>query len=162
MTQRPIEIHYWPTPNGHKITIMCEECGLPYVIKPVNIGRGEQFKPEFLAIAPNNRMPAIVDPDGPGGKPISIFETGGSTGVPKSRINYQDFRIDYSQFSESLPEAFFPKGADWLQVGPSGPRRLRGARGPGLEQLDRRRIVGPQQRRQRRRLFGGMRHEGRD
>ena len=76
MTQRPIEIHYWPTPNGHKITIMCEECGLPYVIKPVNIGRGEQFKPEFLAIAPNNRMPAIVDPDGPGGKPISIFESG--------------------------------------------------------------------------------------
>jgi GST-like protein len=76
MPQRPIEIHYWPTPNGHKITIMCEECGLPYVIKPVNIGKGEQFKPEFLAISPNNRMPAIVDPDGPGGKPISVFESG--------------------------------------------------------------------------------------
>ena len=55
---------------------MCEECGLPYVIKPVNIGKGEQFKPEFLAISPNNRMPAIVDPDGPGGKPISVFESG--------------------------------------------------------------------------------------
>ena len=76
MAQRPIELHYWPTPNGHKITIMLEECGLPYEIKPVNIGKGDQFKPEFLAIAPNNRMPAIVDPDGPGGKPISVFESG--------------------------------------------------------------------------------------
>ena len=72
----PIELHYWPTPNGHKITIMLEECGLPYLIKPVNIGKGEQFKPEFLAISPNNRMPAIVDPDGPGGQPISVFESG--------------------------------------------------------------------------------------
>ncbi|HWA60418.1 MAG TPA: glutathione S-transferase N-terminal domain-containing protein [Caulobacteraceae bacterium] len=71
-----IEIFYWPTPNGHKITIACEEMGLPYVIRPVNIGRGEQFKPDFLAIAPNNRMPAITDPDGPGGEPISIFESG--------------------------------------------------------------------------------------
>ena len=65
MPQRPIELHYWPTPNGCKITIMLEECGLPYEVMPVNIGRGDQFKPEFLAIAPNNRMPAIVDPDGP-------------------------------------------------------------------------------------------------
>jgi len=76
MPQKPIELYYWPTPNGHKITIMLEECGLPYEIKPVNIGKGEQFKPEFLAISPNNRMPAIVDPDGPGGKPISVFESG--------------------------------------------------------------------------------------
>ena len=72
----PIEIHYWPTPNGHKITIACEEMGLPYELKPVNIGRGDQFKPEFLAISPNNRMPAIVDQDGPDGQPISIFESG--------------------------------------------------------------------------------------
>jgi GST-like protein len=76
MAQKPIEVYYWPTPNGHKVTIMLEECGLPYTIKPVNIGRGEQFKPEFLAISPNNRMPAIIDPDGPGGKPISVFESG--------------------------------------------------------------------------------------
>ena len=76
MPQRPIELYYWPTPNGHKITIMLEECDLPYEIKPVNIGRGDQFKPEFLAISPNNRMPAIVDPDGPGGRPISVFESG--------------------------------------------------------------------------------------
>jgi GSH-dependent disulfide-bond oxidoreductase len=71
-----IEIYYWPTPNGHKVTIACEEMGLPYEIRPVNIGRGDQFKPEFLAISPNNRMPAIIDPDGPGGAPISIFESG--------------------------------------------------------------------------------------
>ena len=76
MAQRPIELYYWPTPNGHKITIMLEECGLPYEIKKVNIGRGEQFTPEFLAISPNNRMPAIIDPDGPGGRPISVFESG--------------------------------------------------------------------------------------
>ncbi len=71
-----IEVYYWPTPNGHKVTIACEEMALPYVIKPVNIGRGEQFTPEFLAISPNNRMPAIVDPDGPDGRPISMFESG--------------------------------------------------------------------------------------
>jgi len=73
---RPIELWYWPTPNGFKISIMLEECGLPYTMIPVNISRGEQFKPEFLKIAPNNRMPAIVDPQGPGGRPISIFESG--------------------------------------------------------------------------------------
>ena len=72
----PIEIYYWPTPNGHKVTIACEEMGLPYEIRPVNIGRGDQFKPEFLAISPNNKMPAIIDPEGPGGAPISIFESG--------------------------------------------------------------------------------------
>ena len=71
-----IEIHYWPTPNGHKVTIACEEMGVPYEIVPVNIGRGDQFKPEFLAISPNNRMPAIVDPDGPDGAPIAVFESG--------------------------------------------------------------------------------------
>jgi GST-like protein len=72
---RPIELYYWPTPNGWKITIMLEELGAPYEVKYVNIGKGDQFAPDFLAIAPNNRMPAIVDPDGPGGKPISVFES---------------------------------------------------------------------------------------
>ena len=72
----PIELYYWPTPNGWKITIMLEELGVPYTIKFVNIGRGEQFEPEFLKIAPNNRMPAIVDPQGPGGAPVSVFESG--------------------------------------------------------------------------------------
>ena len=75
-SQKPIELYYWPTPNGWKISIMLEECKLPYVIKPINIGKGDQFKASFLKISPNNRMPAIIDPDGPGGKPISIFESG--------------------------------------------------------------------------------------
>src|SRR3974377_584175 len=74
--KRPIDLYYWPTPNGWKITIMLEECRLPYAVVPVNIAKGDQFKPEFLAISPNNRMPAIVDHDGPGGKRISIFESG--------------------------------------------------------------------------------------
>jgi len=73
---KPIELFFWPTSNGLKITIMLEECRLPYVIRPVNINRGDQFKPEFLAISPNNRMPAITDPDGPDGRPISLFESG--------------------------------------------------------------------------------------
>ncbi len=71
---KPIELYYWPTPNGWKITIFFEETGIPYEVKYVNIGKGEQFEPSFLAIAPNNRMPAIIDPEGPGGKPISVFE----------------------------------------------------------------------------------------
>jgi GST-like protein len=72
-----IDLYYWPTPNGWKITIFLEETGLPYTIKPVNIGRGEQFKPDFLTISPNNRMPAIVDHDpAGGGEPIAVFESG--------------------------------------------------------------------------------------
>lgn len=71
-----IELYYWPTPNGWKVSIMLEELGLPYDVKYINIGKGEQFEPSFLKIAPNNRMPAIVDPDGPGGAPISVFESG--------------------------------------------------------------------------------------
>jgi len=73
---KPIDLYYWPTPNGWKITIMLEECALPYNVIAVNISKGDQFKPEFLAISPNNRMPAIVDHAGPGGRPISIFESG--------------------------------------------------------------------------------------
>jgi GSH-dependent disulfide-bond oxidoreductase len=72
-----IDLHYWPTPNGHKITIFLEEAGLPYTIHKVDIGKGDQFKPDFLKIAPNNRMPAIVDhTPKDGGAPISIFESG--------------------------------------------------------------------------------------
>lgn len=72
-----IDLYYWTTPNGHKITIFLEETGLPYTIKPVNIGKGEQFAPEFLAISPNNRIPAIVDHDPADGKgPLSVFESG--------------------------------------------------------------------------------------
>jgi len=71
-----IDVYSWATPNGHKVHIMLEECGLPYRAIPVNIGAGDQFKPEFLAISPNNKIPAITDPDGPDGQPISLFESG--------------------------------------------------------------------------------------
>ena len=72
----PIELYYWPTPNGWKVSIFLEETATPYTLKPVNIGKGEQFEPDFLKISPNNRMPAIIDPDGPDGKPVSVFESG--------------------------------------------------------------------------------------
>lgn len=71
-----IDLYTWPTPNGHKVHIMLEECGLPYTVHPINIQEGDQFKPDFLKISPNNKMPAMVDQDGPGGKPISVFESG--------------------------------------------------------------------------------------
>ena len=73
---KPIELYYWPTPNGWKISIALEEMGLPYEVKLIDIGAGDQFKSEFLNISPNNRIPAIVDPDGPEGAPISVFESG--------------------------------------------------------------------------------------
>ncbi len=71
-----IDLYTWPTPNGHKVHIMLEEVGLEYKIIPINIGRGDQFDPEFLKISPNNKMPAMVDPEGPDGKPYSLFESG--------------------------------------------------------------------------------------
>lgn len=71
-----IDVWTWPTPNGHKVHIALEEMGLPYRVVPVNISSGDQFKPEFLAITPNHRIPAIVDPDGPGGGSLSLFESG--------------------------------------------------------------------------------------
>jgi len=71
-----IDLYYWPTPNGWKVSIMLEELGVPYDVKLVNILEGDQFKEDFLKISPNNRMPAIIDPDGPGGAPVSVFESG--------------------------------------------------------------------------------------
>jgi GST-like protein len=71
-----IEVYSWATPNGHKVHIMLEECGLPYRVHAVDIGAGDQFKPDFLAISPNNKIPAIIDPDGPDGQPLSLFESG--------------------------------------------------------------------------------------
>jgi len=71
-----IDLYTWPTPNGHKVHIMLEETGLPYRVIPIDIGKGDQFDPEFLKISPNNKMPAMVDPDGPGGRPYSLFESG--------------------------------------------------------------------------------------
>jgi GSH-dependent disulfide-bond oxidoreductase len=72
----PIELHTWNTPNGRKISVALEEMALPYTVHPINISKGEQFDPAFLKISPNNRIPAIVDPEGPGGAPIRIFESG--------------------------------------------------------------------------------------
>ena len=71
-----IDLYTWPTPNGHKIHIMLEETGLPYRVHPIDIGAGDQFKPDFLKISPNNKMPAMIDSDGPDGKPMSLFESG--------------------------------------------------------------------------------------
>ena len=88
-----IQVYSWPTPNGHKVHIMLEECGLPYQAVPVDIGQGAQFETSFLKISPNNKIPALVDLDGPGGKPITLFESGailiylaGKTGkfIPKN------------------------------------------------------------------------------
>ena len=76
MTQQPIRLYAWPTPNGYKISILLEELQVPYEVRPVNITRGEQFEADFLEISPNNKMPAMVDPDGPGGAPLSLFESG--------------------------------------------------------------------------------------
>ena len=94
-----IDVHYWPTPNGWKVTIMLEECGLPYRIVPVDIGAGNQFKPEFLRLSPNNRMPAIVDhePVG-GGEPIAIFESG-------AILEYLADAILFNQTNESVRAA---------------------------------------------------------
>ncbi len=108
-----IEVYSWPTPNGHKVHIMLEECGLPYRAHAVDIGAGEQFAPEFLAISPNNKIPAIVDPIGPDGQSISLFESGailiylaGKTG----RFMPKDVRSRYEML-------------EWLmfQVGGVGP-----------------------------------------
>lgn len=76
VTGKPIDVHTWSTPNGWKIPIMLEECGLPYRVVPVDIAKGEQTAPDFLALSPNNKIPAIVDHDGPGGAPVSVFESG--------------------------------------------------------------------------------------
>lgn len=73
---QPIELYYWPTPNGFKVSIYLEELNIPYTVKPINIGKGDQFDPAFLAFSPNNRMPAIIDPEGPDGAPITVFESG--------------------------------------------------------------------------------------
>ncbi|MEB3232099.1 MAG: glutathione S-transferase N-terminal domain-containing protein [Leptolyngbyaceae bacterium] len=76
MMTHPIDLYYWPTPNGKKVSIMLEEVGLAYNVHPINILAGDQFKPEFLQISPNNKIPAMVDPDGPGGDAIALFESG--------------------------------------------------------------------------------------
>ncbi|MEJ1976236.1 MAG: glutathione S-transferase N-terminal domain-containing protein [Acetobacteraceae bacterium] len=84
-----IQVWSWPTPNGHKVHIMLEELELPYEVIPVNIGAGDQFKPEFLAITPNHRIPAIIDPDGPGGR-FTLFESGAIPHLPGRKDRQAD------------------------------------------------------------------------
>jgi GST-like protein len=110
---QPIELYYAATPNGRKITIMVEELGVPYTLHHVDIGRGDQFTPEFLAISPNNKIPAIVDPEGPDGQPISIFESG-------AILKY--LGLKFGRFYPADPRAQV-KVDEWLfwQVGGFGP-----------------------------------------
>lgn len=110
---QPIELYFWPTPNGWKAAIMLEELGGPYNLNLVNIGKGEQFEPDFLKISPNNRMPAIVDPQGPDGAPVSVFESG-------AILQYlgRKFKSFYPQEERSRIET-----EEWLmwQMGGFGP-----------------------------------------
>jgi len=121
-----IDVYFWPTPNGYKITWMLEEVGLKYNVVQVNIGAGDQFKPEFLKISPNNRMPAIVDEDGPGGKPISIFESGAillylaeKTGklLPKeTRAKYKV--IEWLMFQKAVVGPMFGQRGHFMRAAP--------------------------------------------
>jgi GST-like protein len=108
-----IDVYSWATPNGHKVHIMLEECGLPYRVHPVNIGQGDQFKPEFLAISPNNKIPAIVDADGPDGKPIALFESGAILVYLASKVGKFLGKTDRDKF-ETLQWLMFQMGG----VGP--------------------------------------------
>ncbi len=110
---KPITLYYWPTPNGRKISIMLEECELPYSVAMIDITTGDQFAPEFLAVSPNNRIPAIVDPDGPDGAPISVFESG-------AILQYLSEKT--GRFGGTTPRERIAVG-EWLfwQVGGLGP-----------------------------------------
>jgi len=94
-----IDVYSMATPNGHKVHIMLEECGLPYRAHNIDIGKGEQFAPEFLAISPNNKIPAIVDPDGPDGQPISMFESGAILVYLASKVNQFLGKTDREKFT---------------------------------------------------------------
>ena len=94
-----IDVYSMATPNGHKVHIMLEECGLPYRAHNIDIGKGDQFTPEFLAISPNNKIPAIVDPDGPDGQPISMFESGAILIYLASKVNQFLGRTDREKFT---------------------------------------------------------------
>ena len=110
---QPIELYFYSTPNGRKVSIMLEELGVPYEVKVVDITKGDQFKPEFLAISPNNRIPAIIDPEGPGGSPISVFESG-------AILKY--LAVKFGRFYPADPRAQVEVD-EWLfwQVGGFGP-----------------------------------------
>ena len=108
-----IDLYTWPTPNGHKVHIMLEETGLAYTVHPINIQEGDQFKPDFLEISPNNKMPAMIDRDGPGGKAISVFESG-------AMLIYLGDKT--GEFLPKEPEAYYDV-VQWVmfQMGGIGP-----------------------------------------
>jgi glutathione S-transferase len=109
-----IELYYWPTPNGHKITLFLEESGLPYTIKRVDLGKGEQYAPEYQRIAPNNRMPAIVDhAPADGGAPISVFESGAILSYLADIACYQ-WIASYAKYSQKLED--FPHLQRWSET----------------------------------------------
>ena len=104
-----IDLHYWTTPNGHKVTMFLEEAGLQYNLIPVNIGKGEQFKTEFLAISPNNRIPALVDHDPPGGgAPISVCHDRSKKGRSRKRLDFFLRNRRYCCSPPMKPEIFQP------------------------------------------------------
>ncbi|PZP58793.1 MAG: glutathione S-transferase [Azospira oryzae] len=121
-----IDLYTWSTPNGRKVSIMLEETGLPYAVHPVDIGKGDQFKPEFVAINPNSKIPAIVDPDGPGGGPFALFESGAiliylaeKTGrflPPAPRSRYQV--LQWLMFQMSGVGPFFGQAHHFLRYAP--------------------------------------------
>ena len=115
-----IDVFSWATPNGHKVHIMLEECGLAYRAIPVDIGAGDQFKPEFLAISPNNKIPAITDPQGPDGKPISLFESGAILRVP-GREDGALPACDRSREVRSAAVAHVPDGQRGADARPGAP-----------------------------------------
>jgi GST-like protein len=111
-----IDLYTWPTPNGWKAHIMLEECGLDYTAHPIDIGKGDQHKPDFLAISPNNRIPAIVDQDGPGGKPISVFESGAILIYLAEKTGQVLFQQSARSDSDQ-PMADVADGGRWPNVG---------------------------------------------
>jgi len=121
-----IDLYTWSTPNGRKVSIMLEETGLPYRVHPIDIGKGEQFRPEFLAISPNNRIPAIVDPDGPDGQPFPLFESGAillylswKTGLLLPRKPVEQFRaIQWLMFQMGGVGPMFGQAHHFLRAAP--------------------------------------------
>src|SRR3989304_2288209 len=143
-----IELHTWPTPNGHKIHIMLEETGTPYNVHPVDIGAGDQFKPEFLKISPNNKMPAMVDTDGPGGKPFALAESGAMLFYLASKTG-RFLPEDLRERWQGANIGEFPALKRWRDGIAQRPAVLR-----ALQVLADRRRAGPHTEREREVLFG--------
>jgi glutathione S-transferase len=120
-----IDLYYWPTPNGHKITIFLEETATPYKVIPINIRKGEQFEPSFLKISPNNRMPAIVDHEGPGGSPLALFESGAILMYLAEKTG--KLMPTETRALQRDPVADVPKGGHRTDDGSDGPFQERGA-----------------------------------